>query len=344
MNPIFKKVFKGKILFIENDLLFYYNKGKIFKSIDGGVTSYVYLNLLSKSNSNKILLEFNLLERLLRKGVHHLNFDSKNCYILFNKEVVVTSESGDIISVESFRGSRPLSFEIFNRKLFFGEYRPNPERSEIFIYQKDFNKKLNFDKHISGVRHIHGIYKDPYSNDVYITTGDEDDESILFKTNIAFDYFHVVLSGSQQTRMIKLLFDEQYIYFGSDAPNELNHLYKLNKKTNDLTKLIQVGSSVFHGCKVGNWFFFSTAIEPSTINKTKYSELWASPDGNNWKCISKFKKDIFPMKYFQYGQLFFPNGNGDTKNLWFSPFSTKSNNYTIRVDLVDISNLFYSLN
>src|SRR5690606_9338809 len=121
----------------------------------------------------------------------------------------------------------------------------------------------------------------------------------LYCTKDNFITVQKMLSGSQQTRTIKLLFTEDFIYFGSDAPEEVNYLYRLNKSSNKVEKLVQVGSSVFHGCKVANWLFFSTAIEPSKVNSTKYAEVWASPDGVEWKCLMRFKKDFLPMRYFQ---------------------------------------------
>jgi hypothetical protein len=342
MNPIFKKVFKGKVLFVDKEFVFYYYKGKIFKSSDDGKIYNEFLQIPKNTILDTISYKFNLLERLLRKGVHHLNVDNESCFAIFNKQLIQITDR-KIFTSENFRGSRPLSFELKNKKLFFGEYRSNEERSEIIIFQKKINEKLNTEIKIKGIRHIHGIYSDPYSTDIYITTGDDNNESILYKTNFSFDKFEKVLEGSQQTRMIKLLFDQEFIYFGTDTPHEKNFIYRLNRIDGKLTKLAEVGSSVFHGSKVKNWFFFSTAIEPSSINKTTSAELWASPDGINWKCISKWKKDSLPMKYFQYGQLFFPNGEGDNKNLWFTPFSTKNNNQTFKVSIDEIEKVFKNL-
>ena len=116
----------------------------------------------------------------------------------------------------------------------------------------------------------------------------------------------------------------------------------MHKKQKKASKLVKVGNSVFHGCKVANWLFFSTATEPSKVNDTKYAEVWASPDGDNWKCILKFKKDILPMKYFQYGQVFFPYIEKDDGNLWISPFSTKFSGKTIKLSLSKIAEIYNS--
>jgi hypothetical protein len=46
-----------------------------------------------------------------------------------------------------------------------------------------------------------------------------------------------------------------------------------------------------------------------------------------------FKKDIWPMKYFQYGQVFFPSGPGDGKHLWCTPFATKHHGKTLKIEV-----------
>lgn len=193
---------------------------------------------------------------------------------------------------------------------------------------------------MNNIRHIHGIYQDPYSDLVWISTGDNDDECALFRTDISFEKLDKALSGSQQIRTIKLLFTKDYVYFGSDAPEEVNYIYRLSKETNKVEKLVEVGSTVFHGCKVGNWLFFSTAIEPSKTNLTKEAEVWGSPNGTDWKCLLKFKKDMLPMKGFQYGQIFFPVGKGNEEDLWISPFATKFSNQSFRYKVKDFENLF----
>lgn len=81
----------------------------------------------------------------------------------------------------------------------------------------------------------------------WISTGDDDHEAALYVTDPEFSRLEKVLYGSQQTRTIKLLFTEQYIYFGSDAPHEVNYLYRMNKSIHKTERLARVGSSVFHG-------------------------------------------------------------------------------------------------
>jgi len=140
-----------------------------------------------------------------------------------------------------------------------------------------------------------------------------------------------IASGSQQLRAVQLLFSEDFIYFGSDAPLETNHIYRMARDGGEVEKIAAVGSSVFYGCKVGESLFFSTAIEPSTTNRTQFAEVWQSDNGTDWRKIVSLKKDFLPMKYFQYGQILFPNGSGDSMFLYFTPFSLKGHNQTFKI-------------
>jgi hypothetical protein len=337
-----KKIISGRILYLKGKKLFINKDLIIFKNVNDDKDFLIENKLPANSILKRIEFNIHLIARLLRNGVHHfIPLDNNDCAFIYNKRLRII-QSGKVLFDEPIPGSRPLSFEKIGNKLIFGEYRSNPERSHISIFSIDLNEKPLLVKAFTfeGIRHIHGIYQDPYTEVVYITTGDENNEAAIYKTDESFQAMEKLVSGSQQTRAIKLLFDENFIYFGSDAPHEKNYLYKFNKQDKQLTQLTEVGSSVFHGCKVNNWLFFSTAIEPSKVNKTKYAEVWASPDGDNWKCILTFKKDIFSMRYFQYGQIFFPNGPGDGINLWLSPFATKQSNKTIKIPLTKIEELY----
>jgi len=335
MSLTFNAKYKGKILFVNQNEVYRSNKNSVFKSIDSGTSWKRILRYSIQGVIKKIGYQSRIITRLLRLGVHHYYPSLNNAGIIYDKSTGVVND-GVVCPSQPLIGSRPLSLEEINQGFVFGEYRSNPERSEINVWQFGVNKELDSIFKFKEIRHIHGIYKDPYTEQIWITTGDEDNEAAIYCSNDNFKKVEKILYGSQQTRTIKLLFTETYVYFGSDAPHEVNYLYRMHRKSKKVEQLQQVGSSVFHACKVGDWLFFSTAIEPSQVNTTKYSEVWASHNGVDWKCIYKFKKDRLPMRYFQYGQVFFPSGFGDEKHLWLSPFATKYDNTTFKIDLKQV--------
>jgi hypothetical protein len=257
-----------------------------------------------------------------------LLLDVEDCNILYRSKIV---------------GSRPLNVESVHECFIYGEYRSNVDRTPVHLWRMN-PEKLDWDKvwEFRSVRHIHGVFQDPYSRRIWTTTGDLDSESGIWCFTEDFSSVEKVLGDNQQNRAVSLLFDENFIYFGSDTPLEKNHIYRLDRTNRALLHLQKVGGSVFHSCKVGNWFFFSTAVEPSTVYTSPYAEVWASPDGECWKCILKFKKDFLSKKYFQYGQVFFPAGPGDGKNLWVTPFATEFDQVTFKIPLKEIEKEFFS--
>jgi hypothetical protein len=220
--------------------------------------------------------------------------------------------------------------------VFYGEYRSNQERSPINVWaaRHDNLSKWSPIYTFDNIRHIHGVFVDPLDGSIWVTTGDFDNESALWRTDNTFQTLEYIIGGSQQCRAVQLLFDREYIHFASDAPEEINYIYKLHRSSLSLEKSTAVAGPVFFGTTVGNSHFFSTVVEPSSVNKANFVELWRHDiDSNNttnnitkntthWYRILTLKKDALPMKIFQYGQIRFPYGTGDKTHLFFTPRST----------------------
>ncbi len=56
-------------------------------------------------------------------------------------------------------------------------------------------------------------------------------------------------------------------------------------------------------------------IEPSAVNTSREVHLAGSRDGTNWQVLARWKKDNLPMRYFQYGNAFLPDGENSTRYL-----------------------------
>jgi hypothetical protein len=108
------------------------------------------------------------------------------------------------------------------------------------------------------------------------------------------------------------------LYLSTDTPFEKNHVYRLDRAGN----VEQVGdlasSSIFGcrvSCRVGEAVFFSTMIEPSAVNTSREVQIAGCRDGANWQVLARWKKDNLPMRYFQYGNAFLPDGDNSTNYL-----------------------------
>ena len=66
---------------------------------------------------------------------------------------------------------------------------------------------------------------------------------------------------------------------------------------------------------MGKSVFFSTAVEPSEVNRHRFSCLYGSADGRSWEKLVEWRKDCWPMRLFQYGRILLPRGANETSIL-----------------------------
>jgi hypothetical protein len=325
-------VIQGRIGYVSTERILAVRGSRIFESKNGG-SSWKELAVLPASKRDKAIMSFSLLRRLLRKGVHHLGVGNTCVLIVANRDIY-QMQDGLIRWLGLLNGSRPLALCAAKGTFYYGEYFSNPECSPVHIWKlREEENQWQVAWRFSGIRHVHGVFHDQYENALWVTTGDVDNEAGIWRTDNGFKTLQKVVGGSQQVRAIQLLFSQEHVYFGSDTPNEKNHIYRMDREGKRIEKLVSVSSSVFYGCKVKDCLFFSTAVEPSYVNTSRYAEIWGSADGVSWRLIRRFKKDFWPMKYFQYGQIFFPSGPGDDGNLWFAPMGVKFDPKALKIPL-----------
>ncbi len=87
-----------------------------------------------------------------------------------------------------------------------------------------------------GIRHVHACQVDPYTGDVWITTGDTDTQSrIYYHTNGLLPdpdgvvRLNLVGGGSQEYRTVSLAFTEHYIYWFMDAPSQAQKMFRIRR-------------------------------------------------------------------------------------------------------------------
>lgn len=320
----------GHVLYVDERQLWSALGNRLMTSTDGGNTWSLQATIPANFLYSFLGMS-RVCRRFARVGWHHfLPTESASGTAFANKAVlrVLPGNPNAVRRVAGIRGSRPLRVCLDGQQVYYGEYRANPERSPVHVWSissaaadnsNPFKAVWSFDD----VRHVHGCFYDPYSDAIWVTTGDEDSESAIWITRDRFQTLERVIGGSQQYRAVELLFTAQHVYFGSDAPTQQNHLYRMDRYNCRVERLATVGGPVFYGAKVGDALFFSTVVEPGTTSAKHHAEVWGSPDGAEWRLVHHFRKDRLPMKYFQYGQVKFPAGPGDGKNLWMTPFATE---------------------
>lgn len=218
------------------------------------------------------------------------------------------------------RGSRPMNLCITpNENIFFGEYFSNFEKKEVNIYSsKDKGKTWNivYTFKAGNINHIHGLFYDKFTNNIWVVTGDRENECIIGYTSDEFTTFKEIFRGGQEYRSCNLMFYENEILFVTDSQYIQNEIKSLNRKTLEVKSLFHINGSGIYGGQIDDLVYVSSTIEPSTVNLDKYSHLYVSNNqGKNWKDIVKFKKDIWHKSVFQFGSIQFPRYINNNSNI-----------------------------
>jgi len=223
------------------------------------------------------------------------------------------------------RGTRPLYLTAADGRVFWGEYFDNPERAEVHIHVSEDSGatwRVAYTFPSKSIRHIHNIVYDRWDNALWILTGDNGEECRILRASTDLREVETVMSGNQQARAVAALPATDGLYFASDTPFEKNHVYRLDRQGH-LTQLAELNSSVLSGCQVGHFLFFATMVEPSAVNLDRRVCLYGSADGNTWSHLVTWDKDIWPMRFFQYGNAFFPSGDAPSNLLAVTTVAVK---------------------
>jgi hypothetical protein len=276
----------------------------------------------------------NVTYRLVRDGFHALAVTDDSTIVGAVPGAIVTCSPG----VRSFatthrilRGTRPLHITVTpSGRIYWGEYFDNPERAEVHIYASDdrgatWHVAQTFPA--GAIRHIHNIVYDRWADCLWILTGDEGGECRVIRASCDLRSMDTVAQGNQQARAVAAIPTRDALYLSTDTPYEQNHVYRLERSG----RLIRVGdlnSSSIFGCAVGGAFFFSTMVEPSAVNTDGEVHLAGAREGCDWHTLARWKKDGFPLRYFQYGNAVLPDGENTTTILAATTIAVQQDDLT----------------
>jgi hypothetical protein len=271
----------------------------------------------------------NLTFRLFRDGLHALAVLSSGHLVAAVPGAIATLLPGENqfrVSHKLLRGTRPLHITaIPHGQVFWGEYFDNPGREQVHIYVSldqgmSWEVAHSFPRH--SVRHVHNIVYDEWQNCLWVLTGDHGAECRIVRATCDFSSLETVISGDQQARAAAILPTEEGLYLSSDTPFEQNHIYRLDRQ-GKLEALTALPGSSIYGCQVQEGFFFSTMVEPSKKNGDRCVRIFGSLDGIHWRGVLEWRKDLYPMRLFQYGNAFLPDGKNQTDLLAVTTLGVK---------------------
>jgi hypothetical protein len=267
-----------------------------------------------------------LSSRLFRDGFHALATPATGGIVAAVPGAIVTlrpNEPEFRVTHTIARGTRPLHITaIPNGNIVWGEYFDNADRDEVHIYASTdsgstWNVAYTFPK--GAIRHVHNIVHDPWGGCLWILTGDYGDECRILRASYDFRTVEAVVRGNQQARAVAMVLAEDGLYFASDTPLELNYVYRL-ARSGELSRLAPISSSSIYGCRVGERVFFSTMVEPSDVNRDRSVRIFSGRTGapvgeTKWSSVLAWQKDLWSLKFLQYGNAFLPDGENSTNCL-----------------------------
>ncbi len=272
----------------------------------------------------------NLSSRLVRDGFHALAVLPSRGMVAAVPGAIITlspNESRFHVTHRITRGTRPLHITAIPvGNVFWGEYFDNASREEVHIYASTdggvkWDVAYTFPK--GAIRHVHNIVHDPWGECLWLLTGDYGDECRIVRASCDFRKVDVVLQGNQQARAVALVPTESGLYFSSDTPLEENSICHLDRQ-GTLSRLGPLSSSSIYGCRVGRDVFFSTMVEPSVKNTDPCVRIYNGRNGRDWRPILAWQKDRWPMRFFQYGNAFLPDGENNTPYLAVTTIAVES--------------------
>lgn len=199
--------------------------------------------------------------------------------------------------------------------LYFGEYFRNLEKTSVRVFKSENSGrswKVVKEFKPGQIRHIHAIQKDPYSDRLWICTGDGNEESMVAYTQDDFKTIVPIGQGNQIWRVCQLVFTEDAIYWGTDNGNkDLAGIYKWERKSTNLTKLCITDGAIFYGTILSNGtIIMSTDREAMRIEKDENIRLWVTKPGSQpvsilwgtWKHKQQGMRFKFAKARFQRDQ------------------------------------------
>jgi len=161
--------------------------------------------------------------------------------------------------------------DINDSTVFFGEYFRNPKREKVRIF-KSINNMSSWQEvyefKLGHIHHIHAIQKDPYTEKLWVLTGDKDEESMIAWSNNEFKSIVQIGHGSQLWRVCQLIFTKEAVYWGTDTgSDDIAGIYRWDKKTEEIEKLKKIDGCFFFGTRLANGTIVMSTDREGTMNE-----------------------------------------------------------------------------
>ena len=279
-----------------------------------------------------------LAQRLLRFMVTNVvPLSNGDIFVTFDKSVGVI-RNGRFYHLEGLarpcRVLRSACAVDNNGDIYFGEYLANDERAPMRIYRyKPGSNSLDVPYFFpaNSIKHIHGIYFDEQADALVCLTGDDENECRMLRTRDGFKSIETIGEGDETWRAVSILFSENAMFYGMDAEFRSNHIYRLDRSSNQRTSLGEVTGTVFYSKRIGEDLFFATTAENAPSQTENVAAIWHVAADGSLAEIAKFHKDSWHGTLFMFGTIHFPYVNKLNDDLYFSLVGVNEDNQTFRL-------------
>lgn len=202
--------------------------------------------------------------------------------------------------------------------LVFGEYGANKHARGVPIWAcgpdgNDF--EIVHEIAAGRARHVHGVFRDPYTARFWIATGDFDGECWLISVDPAFRHFEYHGDGSQIWRAVTVFFLPDSVVWLTDSQLEQNHVVRFDRTNGSIERLAPIPSPAWYGRQLDDRVFLAgCAWEHGPGCQGSSATLLASADGLDWRPVKGWTKDRWPAPWFKNGVIRFAAGPQTSKN------------------------------
>lgn len=226
-----------------------------------------------------------------------------------------------------------------NGDVVWGEYVSNDSRGPIAVYRYvpgTGRAEIIHSFGANDVRHVHGIYRDPYTDTLWCVTGDRPTECRILRTDDMFETLETVGGGDETWRTVSLQFTSDAVYYASDAEFRTNEIYRLDRRTGDRTTVAQVDGPTYYSHAMDDDLFFATTAELCPSQDEPLATLWHVAPSGRVSSVCSFTKDLLRVplaaKLFMFGTLHFPLGPGLGRETYISGVGLRGiDNQTVRL-------------
>jgi len=196
--------------------------------------------------------------------------------------------------------------------IYFGEYGHNAERAAVPIWMsiddgRSWRKIYEFPS--GSIKHVHGVYFDPFTDKLWIPTGDFANECFLVEANRDFSDVKYHGDGTQEWRPVSLFFERDHIVWGMDSQLQTSMLQIFDRKTQTITAGQAFPGPVWYSKRLNGLSILQTTCEIGAGVQSDSGHLFVSRDNRTWIEVAKFRKDVMPMRYFKFGVIAFADGD-----------------------------------